>query len=173
MVPPAPHTPCAVAAPSVLFAAGNPHTFLHSFVSVTKGDGIWKGLLRRGWSHCPWRCSKDWTGTECSGQGGAGSQAGLEDSRGLSNLNDSVILACLYPTYSTAAELITWMNLHTSIPRQFSWKEVYSTRAQEVQLCLVTSKVMTLFSLSHWVVVLESSKILLCKQLGKPRIQRG
>lgn len=139
------------------------------FVSRTKGDGIGKGQLRRWWSHCPCRCLKDWTGTECSDQGGAGSQAGLEDSRALSNLNDSVILACLYP----AAELITWMNLHTSIPRQFSWKEIYSTRAQEVQLCLVTSKAMPPFSLSHWVVVLESSKILLCKQLGKPRIQRG
>lgn len=32
-----------------------------------KGGGIWKGLLRRWWSHCPWRCLKGWTGTECSG----------------------------------------------------------------------------------------------------------
>lgn len=72
----------------------------------------------------------------------------LEDSRGLSNFNDSVILACLYPTSSSAAEPIAWMNL--SIPRQFSCKEIYSTRAQEVQLCLVTSCSASHAGLSSW-----------------------
>lgn len=42
------------------------------------------------------------------------------------------------------------MNLHTSIPRQFSWKEIYSTRAQEVQLCLVTSCSASHTGLSSW-----------------------
>lgn len=124
--------------------------------------GCWnlEGAAREVWSHCPWRCLKDCTGT-------AGSQPGLHDPRDLSNLSDSGILVCFHPTYSTAAALITRMNSHTSIPRQFFLQRnlFHEGTGSPAQLQFQP--------LTLWVGVLESSKILLCKRRGKPRIQRG